>query len=211
MNPIKLRHGFQYDPPTQNGPAMNVAVFHLRVCVTAILAAAFFSLTVVVSVAADMALGSPSDKRQSKSNQLKQVSLSDKDRELLEGLLRSVVFDPKGAKRVRVEWIRRGAWGKSEKVNREGWLVKGRGKTQARVYFADGLFIFAPDGTGKIGELDFLGECAKRFEPIKKKKHTVNKGSPVLFIDPDAWKLAANSMRREACGEIGEPELVVAV
>ena len=80
MNPIKLRHSFEHDPPTQNGPAMHAAVFHRRVSVTAFLAAAFFALAVVVSVGVQNKQGTPAAKRQSKSEKPKQVPLSDKDR-----------------------------------------------------------------------------------------------------------------------------------
>lgn len=169
----------------------------------------------LLSAAAHTTPAIPAAERQSKTEKPKQVPLSDKDRALLEGLLKSLVFDPKAAKRVRVEWIQRGAWGELEKVNRARWLVKSQGKTQARVYFADGLFIFAPEGKGKIGELNFLEECNKRIDAIEKENDTVKKGSSFLPTDPEAWKLAADfaadSMRRNSRGEIGEPDLVLAV
>ena len=103
MNPLYLWRGFEHVAMSQSRAAINAGVLHRHACVTVFLAAAFFSSAVACSTAASLAMGAVEAKRQPKSEKPKQAALSGQDRKMLEGLLKRLVFDPKGAKCVRVE------------------------------------------------------------------------------------------------------------
>jgi hypothetical protein len=84
------------------------------------------------------------------------------DRELLAGLIKQILFDPKGAQRVMVTTVQRSVWASSGKILREGWLVKGKHGRQGKVYFTDGEYIPAPAGKD-LKEIDFVAACRLRY------------------------------------------------
>ena len=96
--------------------------------------------------------------------------LTAKDRQLLEGLFKEFLFDPEGAKRVRVKTTLRNAWAQVVPVQLEGWLVAGKGDSPARVHFID-KEASAPVGPkSEIEEIDFVAKATAELAKQPKKK-----------------------------------------
>jgi len=89
-------------------------------------------------------------------------ALSADDKTLLEDLLRDTLFDPQGARRVRIDASFRTVWAAHESISVEGWLAEPTADQPARFYFADGAFLSAfPESTRK--EIDYLASCRARY------------------------------------------------
>src|SRR5262249_40377211 len=131
--------------------------------------------------------------------------LAAEEKQLLDGLFEQLLFDPKGAQRVRVKIAMRTAWGGSEQVEREGWLRAGTGGQPDRVYFTDGENIVAPESLTKI---DFISACRARWAPKKEPKAKAGQDKiELLFADRDT---SFAQMKRGALGITDDSDLVLA-
>lgn len=127
------------------------------------------------------------------------AALSSVERRLLDGLMKEFVFDPQGAQYVRVKAKYRAAWGRSEELPREGWLVASKNEKSGRVYFMDGESMAAP-AQGGIEKVDFVEECRWRYTE-KKQQATERDEHEAIF----------QRMRRGAVGQTEQSDLVIAV
>src|SRR5438105_15461543 len=64
--------------------------------------------------------------------------LTAQDKNYLDGLMRTFLFDPKRSERVRVNMVVRTVWARSRKATVDGWFVAGKDLKRGRVYFTDG-------------------------------------------------------------------------
>jgi hypothetical protein len=64
--------------------------------------------------------------------------LSNQEKKLLDGLLSTWLFDPKGAQRVQLKASVRTPWARSYDAVREGWLQEGTAASPERIVFLDG-------------------------------------------------------------------------
>src|SRR5262245_54443851 len=83
--------------------------------------------------------------------------LARSDRELLDELLRTTLFDPpRDAERVVVKASVRDAWGKSNEVDQEAWLVPASDGRPARLVLADGRTMKAPSEEASLRRVDLV-------------------------------------------------------
>jgi hypothetical protein len=92
--------------------------------------------------------------------QEKAAGLSKDDEKFLESLMRTFLFDPRGAERVQVIVKTPQPPVGSRTETREGWLV--REKAGDKIVFADGEHIPAP-AKDQITKVDFLAKCQKLY------------------------------------------------
>jgi hypothetical protein len=87
-----------------------------------------------------------------------QSSLTEDDRKVLESLLSTILFDPRGAQRIELMPNREDEErpGKFWRESLTGWLVDN--KTQTRIYFTDGAGIAAPD-MKYVNRIDFVARA----------------------------------------------------
>ncbi|HZU99093.1 MAG TPA: hypothetical protein VFF73_20470 [Planctomycetota bacterium] len=94
--------------------------------------------------------------------------LASEDRELLESLLKTTVFDPPAnAERVVAKVALRTCWASTEEVERELWRVPASGDQPARLVRADGRTETAAITSVAPTRVDFVAAVRERLEPPK--------------------------------------------
>lgn len=89
-----------------------------------------------------------------------------KDRELLDELLRSTLFDPPAdAERVVIKAPLRSVWGSVEEVERHAWLVPAQGDRPARVFSADGRPLPTPPDVSTLVRVDMVALVREQLRP----------------------------------------------
>jgi hypothetical protein len=95
-------------------------------------------------------------------------TLTATDQKYLDGVMKELLFDPKGAERVALPLVVHTVWARSHEVTAEGWLVPGKDGKSARVYFSDGASIPAP-AASQLKKVDFVAACRKRYSAAARK------------------------------------------
>jgi hypothetical protein len=90
-------------------------------------------------------------------------SLTNQERKLLDGLLSTWLFDPKGAQRVRLKVSVRTPWASTYDAVREGWLQKGTGASPERIVFLDGGTA-AVSRVASVTPIDLVEEWRAQFK-----------------------------------------------
>ncbi len=124
-------------------------------------------------------------------------ALTAEDRAFLDGLVKDFLFDPRGAKRVRIQVLVRTVWASADHAERDGWLVAGQAGKPARVYFTDGHSVAAPAEKDRK-TVDFAAECRRLYSKKPDKPEGPEGRSDRVF----------EGIRRTAVGDVGEPDLV---
>ena len=134
--------------------------------------------------------------------------LAEADRKLLDGLYRQFLFDPTGAEYVEIKASFRTAGGDSRPGVRNGWLVSPKAGHSARVCFADGETVPAPQAKD-IKKLDIVSLCRERYGAKAPPASLAGQKTPPRDDDADRDE-RFRSMGRTAIGEYDPSNLATA-